>query len=410
MIRTLETENLRGKTLRKFLTLYPDTYNIYKNIKHQVENTNCDYHLENDLWAHTMMVYNNIELNEKNNILNTLNLIIALTHDYGKIYTREINEKTRRPQFKSHENHSVQFCYDVIYDMFNFDLDTSENSILGSYAKEILGSLLIVNNHMKLYTYLENSRKNKNYNLIDKIMSMYNYNKETAIRAINFGIADKTGSISIDKVDYDILYHMEKLKEDIQYQKGIDEFKNPEFEKYDLVMVAGTSGVGKNTFYETNLRKLGFKLLSYDNITLEKFYEHNNLIMQNDYKYYEDAFNFSFNSSDIDIKQILIDRAVQELKSGNKVAIVNTHLTKKSRRGVINVIKNNNALKDSKYMCIYLMDHSKNIIKKNENRKDKELTKKHYINMMRRQSIPNLSEDYFEGTFVVFVLDDECDI
>ena len=77
----------KAQFLKEFVLKVKDFYEKTKNCKHYYnEDFPNPYHMENDLWTHTMLVYKSLELfntddDTDNDVLNKSLMVAALTHD-----------------------------------------------------------------------------------------------------------------------------------------------------------------------------------------------------------------------------------------------------------------------------------------------------------------------------------------
>ena len=115
--------NVYHQILKEFLIFRPEIIKQLKKTSHHydLENLN-EFHLEGDIYTHTLLAYNhllNLNMKYYDNDLLICSIINVLCHDIGKLYTREENHKKKKITFYKHSNASVQFSIDFIYYLNN---------------------------------------------------------------------------------------------------------------------------------------------------------------------------------------------------------------------------------------------------------------------------------------------------
>lgn len=103
------------KLLKRFLDLYPWYPHRMRSTLHSFDDTYlCSYHLEDDCWVHTMMVFSHADITGLFPEEETALLIAAITHDAGKIYTRK-SHTPGKVNFWGHPEAGVQFTAEVCH-------------------------------------------------------------------------------------------------------------------------------------------------------------------------------------------------------------------------------------------------------------------------------------------------------
>lgn len=91
---------------------YPKLVGAMKSCSHHYDKQNLNpYHLEDDVWTHTMMVCQKAE-NESRHVQ-----IAALLHDIGKVLTRKENHEKKRVSFFGHESMSAFLSLDILKEL-----------------------------------------------------------------------------------------------------------------------------------------------------------------------------------------------------------------------------------------------------------------------------------------------------
>jgi len=111
------------KELVKWFQLtYPKEVREMRDCNHHYSDTKLNpYHLEGDIWTHTMMVCNELK-NSRDPVLN----VAALLHDIGKPPCRIVMEDKERVGFHSHESVSAFMSLSVTKKLGMSDLDRIE--------------------------------------------------------------------------------------------------------------------------------------------------------------------------------------------------------------------------------------------------------------------------------------------
>lgn len=92
----------KAELVKWFQLQYPYLVKAMKECSHHYDSENLNpYHLEDDVWSHTMMVVDNVNIYFKR--WGYLVAVAALLHDTGKVNTREENHQKKRVSFFGHE-------------------------------------------------------------------------------------------------------------------------------------------------------------------------------------------------------------------------------------------------------------------------------------------------------------------
>lgn len=102
-----------NELVKWFQLKYPNLCKAMQECSHHYSNSELNpYHLEGDIFCHTMMVVNEA----KNARLNFLNVLVCLLHDIGKPSCRRVNYKKERVHFFGHESVSAFMSLDILQD------------------------------------------------------------------------------------------------------------------------------------------------------------------------------------------------------------------------------------------------------------------------------------------------------
>jgi len=123
------------QTIEYFIKYHSDLLSKMKTCNHYYDSDNPNpYHLENDLYTHTMLVYNRCETK--------LLQICAILHDIGKLSTREELSEKKYIRFRNHENVSMVLSISMLKEMVKREFISCD---------EMIEILYIVNYHTILY-------------------------------------------------------------------------------------------------------------------------------------------------------------------------------------------------------------------------------------------------------------------
>jgi len=295
---------LKVNILKAFLE-NKELYDSMVNCNHyeDIDNPN-PYHLEGSVWTHTMMTYNAADTN------NTIELIMALCHDIGKVLTRKFNDKNGKVSFYGHSDASIQPTIDFVFYLYNKDII---NNIELNYFMNV--GLPAMANHM---IYYQNLNKINYFTDNSDILKHY-YER--------MGEMDSAGSIC-------------KIKSVKDKEKGlvIKDFVKKEYDitKPTITIWTGLPGSGKDYLAE----KTGNPIVSWDDIRVESY---KNSVSKKDWMFllqseiYANAFVYC-NENKVNINKIMRRKVSDLLKTENHINICNTSLTRKSRRSIINTI------------------------------------------------------------------------
>jgi predicted kinase len=260
------------------------------------------YHLEGDVWTHTMLVYNQADP------LDNIQLIMALCHDIGKVTTRKVKDDNKKVTFYGHADASIQPAIDFVTYLHEKEIITEPQ--LNAFMTWGLPAMA---NHMVYYQNLE-----KKYHFAGDSSMLKHYMAMMA-RMDSFGSICKEAKVK------------GALKNTVYKPYRAKERNN------DLPTVTiwtGLPGSGKDYLAEKN----GNKILSFDDVRVDEYKTFNKgwgYLTESDL--YKKSFEYC-NEKKVDLMKILRRKAKAELDKGNDVNICNTSLTRKSRRAIINTI------------------------------------------------------------------------
>lgn len=333
--------NFEGGVLVKLMT---------ETSHHEGDNIS-PYHLEGSVWTHTMLVYNQADENSYEELL------MALCHDIGKVYTRDINKKGN-VCFYGHSDASVQKTIDFL------DYLEKEKILDRRMIERFINLYLpAMANHM---VYYQNLHKLNHFAGMDHFgILKYAYKRMASM--------DAKGSIC----------KSEKVK---GKEEGlvIEEFNKLEW-NFDLPIVtiwSGLPGSGKDYLAEQK----DDKIISFDDIRVHLYTKHCEkngvVITDNEEKLYGDAFIWC-NENVNNLNPTMVKWVKRAFDKGQNVSICNTSLTRKSRRKIINVIGQNKA----NFVIKQVFATIDTVFKRNHRRLSKTVPMSVIINMSKKMAV-----------------------
>jgi len=301
--------------MEKIFKLFKENYE--KGLKFATH-PNGTYHLEGDVWTHTMLVFNQARLNNASKNIQ----IAALLHDIGKPLARQELENGKIV-FRGHEGISTLMAIDFLMNL------VYENVISWSDAFEIF---YVINYHGIFWQKSDKQIKkyfiNGHYDLYEKLYEFSEY--------------DAKGNISFKGFT-----HKEKEK------YGHNKICNTELDNNCYIMI-GLPNSGKSTYIKENFKDL--EVLSRDGILLEYGKE----------KGYGETYSEIWkNLTFEDQKEVdkILQQKFNRLKNSDKDFVIDmTNVSWKSRKKWLSQLKNHNAI------AIVMMTSLDEILKRNKER------------------------------------------
>lgn len=361
--------------LKEFQLWNPGLVKMMKECSHHFSPTDINpYHVEDDVWTHTLLAYNQL-VNSEHYTINCLGMCLAtavLCHDIGKVYTRHSPSPGKISMY-NHAFAGIQDTYEFTHLMWN----------KGIYKYMELSDVLyyvlsLVSNHMD-YMINPNNR-NKLCNNRNKLC---NNNSDLKKMSDILLYCDKSGSFSTIN-DY---------SEDVKPKNYI--FSSLDNELGDIILVCGPPASGKDTI----AKEMGYEVVSLDKIRLEKYIDSFtadsgvDTFDYKDKKFYKDAFEYC-NKNKIDLNAPLLKKIKEVLDEGKRVAVCNTHLTRKSRRSIINQLRQDRKYKNEKISALFLCCDRKTLYKRDEEREDKTVSKQIIDKFVYNQQVPTINEGF----------------
>lgn len=279
------------------------------------------YHVEDDVWTHTMMV---LLMTDRLN-LSLTNKVTALLHDIGKILTREVadletprssfgNDVYKKCSFKGHEGVSFYMAIDILEKMV-------QDSII---KKEDINKILkTISLHGTLFDYIKDSKEFKPEDFIGRFN-----NAEECIEVILQSKADSLGRFALDKDIAEELCETLYSKEVVY--KHIKKVKKYDFRLPYLELLVGIPNSGKSTYVASKLDN--FVVISRDDTLMEYSKEKLGLDCS-----YTEVWKHLTDEDQSEIDKILLRKFNLAVKTKNNIVIDMTNVSRKSRRKWTNI-------------------------------------------------------------------------
>lgn len=353
-MNTLELKQYKAGLVDLFIETYPELYIQMKKTEHGLDEfTPSKYHMEGDVWTHTMMVLNNATTK--------LGSISALLHDIGKVHCRYIKENLDRPIFSEHEGYGF-FILNEVLPVFN--LSDEENTMVKT-AIALHGSF-------------------RNIELNDFIEQTYGLDDETLTLLVELLSSDSNGRIQFDNGIWahdieDVLFS--------GYRESFIEFMKGENSRKDktVTFLIGLPGAGKSTYMKEN--NLG-EVLSRDELIEQHGKGHN----------YDDKFAYFKKARHEQELNVLFDKRNEELFRGDSDVVIDMVNVRESLRNK-NLKKYKN--RGFKVKAVVFSTSIEQCVKNNKNRDGKNIPKSVIDNNARQFKFPVFGKNSFDEIEVI---------
>ena len=339
----------------KFQTEFADYALDMSESNHHYDDRNLNpYHLEGDVWTHTMMVLKeatNLDVSE--GIEEEL-LLSALLHDVGKPLAREVIEGRKRVRFIGHEGISFHLAVGILEKFI--DDPNRRRRILEAIA---------------FHDFIFKSIKSDNFS--KKYGTKFAYNRETARLALYLSIADGNGRFYAgEKEDMDGIFNTVyqefiKLDRSMWSHANIIKDRNINDKTNQVHIMVGLPGSGKTTYIENCELSDSIVVVSRDKL-VEDYAKMNGIS-------YDEAWRSEETNFDAQVDEMII-KAIAEKKD---VVIDKTHMSPSSRRRSLARFP-----KTYTRFAHVITEDFKTIFNRNENRNGKTIKMKTLVEMMKR--------------------------
>ena len=368
-LRNQDIDTYIGDVVKAFREKYIDLENAMRNTYHTYKRDNVyninPFHLENDVWSHTMMVLNcaaelikeysekYFEGREYNNYINKRAIIIAaLLHDIGKVYTYEEKEEKQKVYFINHANVSMFYAIDII-DYF------IEKELITNYDKKEI--LFLINKHYDLYDMDE----------CDIINKFWKFGFDYFLDLFILVLADNYGRIASDNKRMENLDNISFAEIGSTMWRLIRNEYNGR--RPEITFMIGIPYSGKTTL----LKKYTDNIVSRDDIVME---------LSPNMTYSEAFVNVDHKKVD----KILLTRFNRAVKQRQDIFIDMCNTSKKSRNKFLS--GNTDVLKEYKRIANVLLIGESELHKRMRQRQDKTIPQNVIDNFIKKMSIPYYDE------------------
>ena len=368
-LRNQDIDTYIGDVVKAFREKYIDLENAMRNTYHTYKRDNVyninPFHLENDVWSHTMMVLNcaaelikeysekYFEGREYNNYINKRAIIIAaLLHDIGKVYTYEEKEEKQKVYFINHANVSMFYAIDII-DYF------IEKELITNYDKKEI--LFLINKHYDLYDMDE----------CDIINKFWKFGFDYFLDLFILVLADNYGRIASDNKRMENLDNISFAEIGSTMWRLIRNEYNGR--RPEITFMIGIPYSGKTTL----LKKYTDNIVSRDDIVME---------LSPNMTYSEAFVNVDHKKVD----KILLTRFNRAVKQRQDIFIDMCNTSKKSRNKFLS--GNTDVLKEYKRIANVLLIGESELRKRMRQRQDKTIPQNVIDNFIKKMSIPYYDE------------------
>ena len=294
-------KNFHNKFPRMVSDMQSSDHNEYS------KNIFSEWHMEGDVWTHTMMVFSQMKTVIENDPALHLRkrelLITALLHDIGKPLARQVQEEKGKVTFYGHDSISTFLAVDII-DKIDPDITLDQKIFI----------LRLINYHQLLFNITNNIKSHAIRKFADKFSGPAD--AELLAHVDIMRRCDYAGNLSIndDNINYPVIEQI--INETAEKPALSDNVNGNTPTAYILV---GLPGSGKSTYIADKLDS-NITVVSRDNIIMKhaKLYEYN--------------YTQAFHACD----QKVVDRMFNEefddaIKAKTDIVIDRTNLTHKGR-------------------------------------------------------------------------------
>jgi predicted kinase len=360
-IITNETDIINSiNYIKEFQLKFPELVNEMKSCSHNYRQDRLNpYHLEGDVFTHTLMVYN--ELLRSPNIC-YIGLLTGLLHDLGKLKTRELNEGRQRVSFLGHEGVSVYMAIDIL-NKFNIP------------KEDIITIINIIALHGKFpkgedpFKSIRKDFMNKPHLILYWIQQL---------------IADGNGRLcEVKNVEPLIFNHIlqDTIYNPNRYHRNIKQ------KELSITLLVGPPNSGKSTYLS------GIDLQDCVVISRDKYIENyigQEVELLNGESKVLKTYNEVWDYLNID-KQQEIDSLVERdliaaVQNNKNIYVDKTNMSKKSQNTTLSYVNS----KYNKNVVVFLIGYEI-LMKRNKNRIGKQIKESIIIDIMRKFHFPNFS-------------------
>lgn len=354
----------KSDILKYFEERQTDIFYAMKNCDHgDLEHKN-PYHLEGSVWKHTEMVMDALEDKDVNN------MVAALLHDVGKIYTREKIDD--RVWFKQHQSRGTFEAIDILIDMEKYF----------EYSLNKINILNIINLHHLFFDHLKNGKNIDEDSIEILVKKLYGFGYKFFLNLKNVCIADIHGRQSkygqLDTEELIIRTH-DKLYEFFDKKQYTEKNNSPQ-----VIFLIGLPYSGKTTFIKKYLLNKNYVYISRDDLITNVY---------PDIPYHEAFAKVNHEEINNQFQQNL----VETVRKRSNFIIDMTNLSRKSRRQKLSYIPN-------QYKKIAIVNYvgKKELKRRMEERSDKIIGMEALDTMINSFTVP-LFDEFDEIQYTIYI-------
>jgi len=369
MQEKIKLEASTNEVIHWFQMEFPELVKSMKNADHHFDEKNLNpYHIESDVFVHTMMVCLQAQnLSPNNHHVRWA----ALLHDLGKPLARVVNHEKKRVAFHGHSGISTFMAVDVLN---NTDLDLNDQLMI----------VKIVALHDSLFNFMKPDGEVK-----DEVKEIFKGRKTLLSNVVDHVLADSTGRFWKDDKSYancpnDTLFqNFQTLISQLD-----DTIKQVRKDVPRLTLLCGPPCSGKSTYRDNYI------ISNPDTVVISRDDLVEAIAVKYKLKDYSDAFRFLTDNKEIEKNEVsnVIESLMKDAKDNNKSVLVDmTLMSKKSRRKWLTYFSNYSAV------CVLFLKGFNKLLEHSDNREKetgKCIPKKVMIDMMTSFTLPMHSEGF----------------
>ena len=328
--------------LEIFYNKHSDLVKEMRDSDHNCNGRMNPYHMEGDVWTHTMSVFSHaISNNAPMEVL-----FSALLHDIGKPRAREVKFDARRgwfTRFMGHEGLSFYMAITVLKSYPKLDIQ---------HRSDILE---LIASHSHLFDI---SKKESPEQMYAGRQDFY----DMLVQMVECDTLGRVSQHQNNSKSSDVIENLKSVKVAQVNPSALE--RNP-----TMVLMVGPPGSGKSSYHSGYI-----KSISRDDIVMELGGK--------------DSYNECWNSVDQKAVDTEFRKRVTELAGNGETFVVDRcHMSKKSRRDVIAIAK----AKGFNTKCAVLLTEIERVLEQNENR-DKTIKPDVILGMMKAFYFPTRCE------------------
>lgn len=300
--------------LQLFVKSFPDIVQNMKDCDHSVDGIKLNpFHMEGDVWTHTMMVFKQaITRYPDDKLLH----IACLLHDIGKVQAREIilddNNTPVKCRFIGHEGVSTFKAISI--------LNSKEFEVLNLSQEDKLLIINTINLHGDFFESFDGGKKQ------DKMEDKFSFMNDEVLRmVVKHLICDHNGRISYNEHNSDTI--------EAYYPPRYDYVSRSAFITNEIVLLVGPPCSGKSTYLSNHKEYLDYTIISRDNTLIDygkTYYP--------ELKYSE-LFKSLSKEEHENVDKILMVKYQTAVKNKENILVDMTNMSAKSRRKWLQVPK-----------------------------------------------------------------------